>query len=182
MRIMVNVTYSYAIVEEAANAVKSRSHWGANENVQELKFSNKWIKSFLNRGGVTRRKITREDKAVPSDKEIHEILQIGQKCYIEGEFTPQTFFNFDETAFTYAIGPAHNYCPINGPRATNIGISNTKLRITAEIAVNALGEIAPLMLIVQHSVSSEKRPDQIGMTVIRELHKNQVSRKLMVGY
>ena len=74
---MVNVTYSYAIVEEAANAVKSRSHWGANENVQELKFSNKWIKSFLNRGGVTRRKITREDKAVPTDEEIHEVLWGG---------------------------------------------------------------------------------------------------------
>ena len=37
--------------------------------------------------------------------------------------------------------------------------------------MNALGEFAPLMLIIKHSVSSEKRPDQTGMTVIRELHK-----------
>ena len=44
--------------------------------------------------------------------------------------------------------------------ATNIGISNTKLRITAIIAVSALGVFAPLMLIVKHSVSSETRPDQ----------------------
>ena len=27
------------------------------------------------------------------------------------------------------------------------------------------------MLIIKHSVSSEKRPDQTGMTVFRELHK-----------
>ena len=27
------------------------------------------------------------------------------------------------------------------------------------------------MLIAKHSVSSEKRPDQTGMTVIRDLHK-----------
>ena len=37
--------------------------------------------------------------------------------------------------------------------------------------MNAIGEFAPLMLIVKHSVSSEKWPDQTGMTVIRELHK-----------
>ena len=168
---MVNVTYSYAIVERAANAVKNRSCWQEDEIVQQLKFSNKWIKSFLKRGGVTRHKITREDKAVPSDEEIHEILNIGQNCYSDKGHSPKTCFNFDETAFTYAIGPTHNYCPINQPRATNIGISNTKLRITAVIAVNALGKFAPLMLIVKHSVSSEKRPDQTGMRVIRDLHK-----------
>ena len=174
---MVNVTYSYSIVERAANAVKNRICWQDDETVQQLRFSNKWIKSFLDRGGVTRRKITREDKAVPSDEEIHEILSIGQKCYIEKGHSPQTCFNFDETAFTYAIGPTHNYCPINQPRATNIGISNAKLRITAVIAVNALGEFAPLMLIVKHSVSSEKRPDQTGMTVIRDLHKKEGFRE-----
>ena len=139
--------------------------------MQQLTFSNKWIKSFLGRGGVSRRKITREDKAVPTDKEIHEVLKIGQNLYVEGGHTPQTCFNFDETAFTWAIGPTHSYCPKNQPRATNIGISNTKLRITAVIAVNAVGEFAPLMLIIKHSVSSEKRPDQTGMLVIRELHK-----------
>ena len=37
--------------------------------------------------------------------------------------------------------------------------------------MNAGGEFAPLMLIIKHSVSSEKRPDQTGMLVIRELHK-----------
>ena len=57
------------------------------------------------------------------------------------------------------------YCPGNQQRATNIGISNDKLRITAVIAVNALGEFAPLMLIVKHSASSE------FMLVIPNLHK-----------
>ena len=37
--------------------------------------------------------------------------------------------------------------------------------------MNAVGEFAPLMLIIKHSVSSEKRPDQTGMLIIRELHK-----------
>ena len=61
--------------------------------MQQLTFSNKWIKSFLGRGGVSRRKITPEDKAVPTDKEIHEVLKIGQNLYVEGGHTPQTCFN-----------------------------------------------------------------------------------------
>ena len=39
------------------------------------------------------------------------------------------------------------------------------------IAVNALGQFAPLMLIIKHSVSSEARPDQTRMKVIPELYK-----------
>ena len=151
--------------------MRDRDSWKSDVNVKRLTFSNRWIKSFLSRGGVSRRKITREDKAVPTDEEIHEILKIGQDRYVQGGHIPETCFNFDETAFTWAIGPTHSYCPKNQPRATNIGISNTKLRITAVIAVNAVGEFAPLMLIIKHSISSEKRPDQTGMTVIRDLHK-----------
>lgn len=177
MRILVNVAYSYSIIERAAISIRIRDCWENDQRVQQLAFSNKWIKSFLARGGVSRRKITREDKAAPNDEEINEVLRIGQECYVEGGYTPQTCFNFDETAFTWAIGPTHSYCPKNQPRATNIGISNSKLRITAVIAVSAVGEFAPLMLIIKHSVSSEKRPDQTGMTVIRDLHKKSGFRE-----
>ena len=55
--------------------------------MQQLKFSNEWIKLFLTHGGVTRRKMTREDKAAPSDEEIHKTLQIRQKCYVDGGLT-----------------------------------------------------------------------------------------------
>ena len=79
--------------------------------------------------------------------------------------------NFDETAFTWAIGPKHIFCPSNQQRATNIGISNEKVRITAVIAVSAEGLFTPLMLILKHSVSSQKKPDQTRMTVVRDLHK-----------
>ena len=81
-----------------------------------MKFTNKWIESFLFRGGVTRKKITREDKEVPSDEEIASVLSIGQRKFIE-----------------------------NGHTA---------------------GSLAH-----KHSVSSEKRPDQTTMTVIRDLNK-----------
>ena len=166
-----NVTYSYAIIEEAAKDVQSRDHWRINQKITDLQFSHKWTRSFLSRGGMTRRKITKEDKDIPNDDEIASVLDIGQQLYISNKHDANTTFNFDETAFTWAIGPTHIFCPGNQRRATNIGISNDKMRITAVIAVNAAGDFAPLMLILKHSVSSEARPDQTGMTVIRDLHK-----------
>lgn len=168
---LLNVTYSYAIVITAAKSVQESEKWCAENKISSLVFSNKWVQSFLKRGGVSRRKITSDDKNLPTDAEVRNILKIGQNMYIEKGHEPHTCYNFDETAFTYSIGPTHIFCPTDQQRATNIGISNTKLRITAVIAVNAVGQFAPLMLIIKHSVSSEARPDQTRMKVIPELFK-----------
>ena len=166
-----NVAYSYAIIGEAALDVQKRENWQRDGQIRALHFSHKWINSFTKRGGLSRRKITRDDKVIPSDEEIQYIMGKGQDMYFKNEHTPSTTYNFDETAFTWAIGPTHIFCPKNQQRATNIGISNTKMRITAVVAVNAIGEFAPLMLIVKHTVSSEKKPDQSTMQVIHQLHK-----------
>jgi DDE superfamily endonuclease len=171
VRVLVNVTYSYAIIVSAATDVQGKEKWENDEKINNLKFSNKWVKAFLKRGGLSRRKITREDKAIPDDDVVAVTLKIGQDLYVLKRHDPSSCWNFDETAFTWAIGPSYMYCPGNQQRATNIGISNDKVRITAVIAVNALGEFAPLMLIVKHSASSEIKPDQTGMLVIPNLHK-----------
>jgi DDE superfamily endonuclease len=173
VRVLVNVTYSYAIVATAARSVQGLELWRTDESVQKLQFSHKWIKGILNRGGMSRRKITKEDKAVPDDEEIRRILKIGQDLYISHGHRPETCFNFDETALTYAIGPSHMFCPVDQKRATNIGINNDKLRITAVIAVNGVGWFAPLMLIIKHSASSEMKPDQTKMKVITDLFKKE---------
>jgi hypothetical protein len=171
--VLVNVTYSYAIVVTAAKSVQEAEQWHEEEKIRSLVFSNKWVKNFLSRGGVSRRKITTEDKVVPTDEEIRRVLKIGQDMYIAGGHEPHTCYNFDETGLTYAEGPTHIWCPGDQRRATNIGISNTKLRITAVISVNGLGQFAPLMLIIKHSQSSEAKPDQTKMKVITELFKKE---------
>lgn len=158
-----NVTYSYAIVVTAAKSVQETEQWNEEEKIRNLVFSNKWVKNFLSRGGVSWRKIISDDKVVPTDEEIRRVLKIGQAMYIAGGHEPHTCFNFDETGLTYAEGPSHIWCPADQRRATNIGISNTKLRITAVIAVNGLGQLAPLMLIIKHSQSSEAKLDQTKM-------------------
>ena len=112
-------------------------------------------------------------KKIPTDEEIERILKIGQDIYVSKGHNADTCFNFDETAFTYAVGPTHIFCPGDQQRATNLGISNDKLRITAVIAVNGNGVFAPLMLIIKHTVSSESRPDQTKMRVIHDLFKKE---------
>ena len=92
-----------------------------------MRIYRRWVKSFLTRGGSSRRKITREDNMLPSDAEVLSIMKTGQDRYIKGNYTPCTCSNFDETAFIWAIGSTHCYCPGNQGRAINIGFSNTEL-------------------------------------------------------
>ena len=119
-----------------------------------------------------RRKITKEDKNVPSPEEIQRVLEIGHR--------PETCFNFDETAVIYAIGPTHIFCPRDQDRATHTGVSDSKVRITATIAVNSEDSFAPTIFIIKHSVSSEEKPDQTKMTVIPKLFKKNRDRRLMM--
>ena len=52
----------------------------------------------------------------------------------------------DETAFIYAIGPNHMYCPPDQNRAQNVGVLKTKLRIAAVIAVSGNGGLFSYLL------------------------------------
>lgn len=97
-----NVTYSHAIVVTAAKSVQETAKWAGEQSINKLVFSNKRVKKFLKRGGVSRRKITSDDKDVPAVEEISRILKIGQDMYINKGHEPNTCYNFDETAFTYS--------------------------------------------------------------------------------
>ena len=110
VRMLLNVAYSYPIIATTAKKVQSESMWTDNNEIKKLKFSNKWVKKFLLRAKMCRRKVTKEDKNVPTPEEIKRILGIGQNIYIEKGHRSETCFNFDETAVTYAIGPTHVYC------------------------------------------------------------------------
>ena len=169
-----SVVYSYNIIEEAARTVQASDRWINDEKIKVLEFSSTWVRKFLKRANMRRRKITTDDKNVPSDEEIQRIMNIGQKMYIDYGHTKDTTINMDETAFTYAIGPEYMYCPPDQNRAQNIGIPNTMLRITAVVAVSGNGNFVPLFIIIKHSVSSADRPDQTNMRVIKDMYnKNE---------
>ena len=165
-----SVVYNYSIIHQAARTVQACERWNNDEKIKVLEFSSTWIHKFLTRANMRRRKITTDDKNVPSDEEVRRIMNIGQTMYRDFGHTKDTTINMDETAFTYAIGPEYMYCPPDQCRAQNIGIPNTMLRITAVVAVTGNGEFLPLFIIIKHSASSEDRPDQSTMRVIKDMY------------
>jgi hypothetical protein len=80
---------------------------------------------------MRKRKITRDDKKTPPIADIIAKMKEGQAMYIRFGHSPGNTWNMDETCVTWAIGPVHMYVPADQQRASNIGIPNTKLRITA---------------------------------------------------
>ena len=170
-KIKFNVAYSYDVIIETAKEVQSKLVWQSNEQVKKLQLSSNWVRGMLNRASLRRRKITREDKEIPCVNQVRAILKIGQdKCIAKGH-DATTIFNMDETAYTWAVGPTHLYVPSDQERASNLGVANAKLRITAVITVGANGAFAPLMIIIKHSVCSKVRPDQSKMKVIKDLFR-----------
>ena len=69
-RILVSVVCTYAIIQEAARTVQASDKWNNDEKIKDLEFSLKWIRKFLTRANMRRKKITTDDKNVPSDEEI----------------------------------------------------------------------------------------------------------------
>lgn len=170
-RVLVSVVYSYSVIVEAAITVQQLHHWRNDSCIRDLMFSPCWVRGFLDRANLRRRKITTDDKKVPPEDEIIRIMSIGQSLIREFGYSADTIMNMDETAVTYAIGPEYMYVPVDQPRAKNQGVPNVKLRITAVIAVFGSGVFAPLFLIIKHTVSSLEKPDQSTMKVIQTLHR-----------
>jgi hypothetical protein len=107
------------------------------------------MSSFLKKANMRRRRITTEDKDLPSAATVNEYMMRGQAVFISKNYDLMYVWNMDETAYTYAIGPTHMFVPPDQSRAA--GSSNAKARITAVIIVNGVGDFAPLMIIIKHS-------------------------------
>jgi hypothetical protein len=157
------------IIIQAAQNVQSREHWSSDVDVKRLMFSSHWVRGFLTRAKMRRRKITTDDKVLPSEKTINEVMAVGQEVFWRKGHTYDTNWNMDETGLNWCSGPKYIFVPGDQSRALNIGIDNDKYRITAALTVNANGRSAPLFMIIRHSVSSEAKPDQTTMRTVKNL-------------
>ena len=132
----------------------------------------RWIKSFLDRRTVCRRKITREKKNVPTAAIIIETMRKGQDIIHRLQLNPHQVVNLDETAIQWGIGPTHIYMPQDGDRGQG-EMSDTKARFTAVLMIDANGQFLPSFYILKHSKGSETNPDQTNMRVIPNLNRRQ---------
>ncbi len=88
----------------------------SNLYVPVLFFIHRWIKHFLDRRTVSRRKIIREKKNVPATAIIVEAMRKGQAAIINLRRASRQVLNLDETAVQWGLGPTHIYMPQNGDR------------------------------------------------------------------
>ena len=172
-KIVANVVYTYAIVVRAAEELQKSEKYKDDKLVQRFKFSNRWVRNFLHRNKFVRRRITREEKNIPSEVKVREVMTELQKKYNDNKIKLAYCYNMDETGINWQNGPLYMYVPDDADRAT--GSAASKARITAIIAGNVLGEFAPVMVIVKHAHSSKTHPDQTKHTVLdilmRKLNK-----------
>jgi len=98
----------------------------------------RWIKNFLDRQKVSRRKITREKKNIPTAAIIVESMRKGQDLILNLILDSKQVINLDETAVQWGLGPIHIYMPKNGDRGQG-EISDTKARFTAVLMIALIG-------------------------------------------
>jgi len=104
-----NVVYNFSIVKLAAKEIQGLAHWEDDVGVQNLKFSAKWVWRFLKRQDMKRRRITHEQKEIPTQEAVRLQMLIGQTIIIAESFLAAQIWNFDETGFTWAIAPQYAY-------------------------------------------------------------------------
>ena len=164
-----SIVYSYEIVKQCAKEARASGPFEDDAKVQSLKFSDKWVFGFLRREKMRRRKITHEQKEIPSEPEVRRQMSIGQATILSLGLVAAVIWNMDETAFTWAIGPQYSYVGTGARRAEGEQ-ADTKLRITAAITGGGTGLFMPLFMILKHSKSSAQAPDQTKMKVIQQLY------------
>lgn len=177
-----NICVSYDIIRNAAKETKKELAFALDRRVQDLKFSNKWVKHFLNRNKFTKKRVnSRHRGKFPSDEEINKHLQEQRnKLFFVttryrntsaiGEIIPKPsqIINYDETSWHMCIDLEYLYSPKGvGRTLAPQGGNDSRERITCIPTLVADGTLGPVMMIV-HDSSSMGTPDQSSMTVLRK--------------
>lgn len=166
-KIIQNITYSYEMIRIAGAEVLKVDKWKNHPHFGKLTFSNYWCRRLFLRIGFTRRKSSREKKNIPSIDRINEVMKKHRLLYISNNHSAESAVNFDETAYTYAIGEKFLFAPKDSVRGEVD--DNQKLRITAGLSVNGLGDFLRLFIIIKHSVKNPT--DESSIMVLKSLRK-----------
>ena len=176
--VVANVTYSYDIAELAAKTTQKEAPWVDDAKIQKLKFSAKWVRGFLRRATLRRRRITSSDKVLPLPAvvaarmaEIQAVIKAGpvggQHDGEEAGYKLGDLLSVDETGMHYSENPLNQYVPAGTERGTSSAFDDKK-RFTAELGGTADGAMIATFIIMQ---CTKKGVDLRSTTVISTLHK-----------
>eukprot|EP01043_Picozoa_sp_COSAG02_P069132 COSAG02_NODE_11732_length_1665_cov_2.138570_1_plen_544_part_01 len=152
LAVVANTAYSYEIIKAAAQKISKRPEFLESKLVQALEFSNKWVQGWLRRQVLRRRRVTADEKTLPSVPEIQAGLEHVQKkiCGLptgdtddeivtQGAFDPADYISADETGFFYGAPPINQYVSHEQKRGA-APESDNKARLTSLQSVRANGE------------------------------------------
>jgi hypothetical protein len=183
-RVVANVAYSYEIIKLAADTTRKEAPWASDAMFLKLKFSNKWVKGFLRRSTLRRRRNTSSVKAVPSPevvaarmKQIQAVIEAGppggQPDGQSQKYEKKDIYSADETASHYALKPLNQYVPKGNKRGSSPAFDD-KARFTTMLYGDGEGVMQPPLNIIKCTVHSV---DLRSSTVISTLHKKEGFRQ-----
>jgi hypothetical protein len=106
--IKANVAFSYEIIKQAALHVQSLPAFRDCAAVQALKFSTKWINSFIQRCGLSRRRISGKQAATrPALDEVRVNLSAFRALVKEKNIPGANIISADETAIFACPAPLY---------------------------------------------------------------------------
>jgi hypothetical protein len=81
--VQASAAYTYDNIRMAAVSTAKEDAWKDDAKVKKLKFTNKWVKSFLDRRRLVRRKVTAQQKVRPSVADVQARLATIQKVCLQ---------------------------------------------------------------------------------------------------
>ena len=165
-----NVCYSYAVIKMAARYVQKTPQFVNNAVVQKIGsgkngISNGWVKKWLNRQVLRRRRVTATEKVLLPPQEVQShMLRLQQKLrgqavgdaddeiVLKGPFPPSHTWSADETAMMFGAQPKNQYVGEDSRRGS-VPDSDDKARFTSMQMGNGKGKMAASFNIIKCSYS-----------------------------
>ena len=157
-----NVAHSHAVIKKAAETVQKMPAFTSDEKVKKLAFSPMWVRGFLRRAALRRRRVTATEKVLPPVEEVRGRMTEIQKVKVDGDYKDDETISADETGVFFGAPPKNQYIPESAVRAT-AAESDDKARFTSLLWGDGEGNMGPSFNIVKMSV---KGPDLSSSRVL----------------
>ena len=166
---VVNVAYSYEVVRIAARTVQAGLKWAGHPLVSRLAFSNMWVRGWLRRAGLRRRRVTCVEKAVPSAAAIEARMRAIQERIVAGGYELRDVRSADETGVWFGAAPRYQYVGA-GVRRGSAPPSDDRARFTAHLNGSADGTMHPPFIIVRCSAAGRDLSGTRVLQGLRDVH------------
>lgn len=115
--IVANVAHAHAVIQAAGRKAQALPASAEDAVVQKINFSRPWVRGFLKRAALRRRRITTIDKVRPSVVDVRAVMADIQKTREEGDFHDDEVVNPDETGVFFGAPPKHQFIPKSASHA-----------------------------------------------------------------